>query len=171
MPNRPEDPYGRFPPGAAIGLFLMFAGAVTLLFLSATWADWRQAILGGLILFALIGIALLVRRLKWPALSFGRKAATPVSAPQDPPPRVTFDPADFIDAARRQQDHTLPRRIEAKPGRDSAAERQQAREEGTIRRLQDLRDHPATPEPERQAAEAKLKKARSKRRSAWKARP
>ena len=170
MPNRLKDPYGRFPPGAAIGLFLMFAGAVTLLFLSGTWQDWRQAILGALVLFALIGMALLVRRLKWPALPSRRKAAAPVAAAQDPQP-ATFDPAGFVEAARRQQGQPPPRRIEAKPGRDSAAERQQAKEEGTIRRLQDLRDHPSTPEPERQAAEAKLKKARTKRRSAWKARP
>lgn len=171
MPNRPDDPYGRFPPAAALGLFLMFAGTVTLLFLSATWQDWRQAMLGALILLGLIGMAFLIRRLKWPALPFRRKAAAvPAAASQDPP-LAAFDPAGFIDAARRQQGQSPSRRIEAKPGRDSATERQQAKEEGTIRRLQDLRDHPATPEPERQAAEAKLKKARAKRRSAWKARP
>jgi hypothetical protein len=171
MPNRPDDPYGRFPPGAAIGLFLMFSGAVTLLFLSGTWQDWRQAIFGALVLSGLIGLALLARRLKWPVLPFRRNAAAPLAAVHDPPPLAPFDPAGFIDAARRQQGQPPPRRIEAKPAPDSAAERQQAKEEGTIRRLQDLRDHPATPEPERKTAEAKLKKARAKRRSAWKARP
>lgn len=171
MPNRPEDPYGRFPPGAAIGLFLMFAGAVALLFLSGTWADWRQAILGALVLFALIGMALLARRLKWPSLPFRRKDRTSQAlAIQDSVPLQGFDPAGFIEAARRQQAQS-PRRVGVKPGPDSAAERQQAKEEETMRRLQDLRDHPATPEAERKAAEGKLKKARAKRRSAWKARP
>lgn len=168
MPNRPDDPYGRFPPAAALGLFLMFAGAVTLLFLSGTWQDWRQAILGAFMLFGLIGMAFLLRRLRLPRLAFRRKGRTPpVPTIQDPAPLQGFDPAGFVEAARRQQGQSPPRWIEAKPGHDGAADRQQAKEEATIRRLQDLRDHPATPEPERQAAEAKLKKARSKRRSAW----
>lgn len=170
MPNRPEDPYGRFPPGAAIGLLFMIAGGAALLFLSATWQDWRQAILGALILGGMIGATLLLRRVRLPPFRFRRRPVSVMPPPADDPiPLRGFDPAGFIQAARHGRTATPPR-IESKPGRDSAAE-QQAKEEGTIRRLQDLRDHPATPEPERQAAEAKLKKARAKRRSAWKERP
>ena len=129
MPNRPDDPYGRFPPGAAIGLFLMFAGAVTLLFLSGTWQDWRQAIFGALVLFGLIGMAFLLRRLGLPRLPFRRKDRTSQAlAIQDPVPLQGFDPAGFVEAARRQQAPS-PRRVEVKPGRDSAADRQQAKEE------------------------------------------
>ncbi|MDP4026629.1 hypothetical protein Q8W71_28885 [Methylobacterium sp. NEAU 140] len=175
MPNRPDDPYDRFPLKAAIGLTLMIVGGVALLFLSSTWQDWRQAALGALILFALIGLTLAFRRLKPVPAPDRRTTGIPLPEPAAASDPRAFDPVGFIEAAKRRQPASQPQQIEE--GRQREARGGQgppARTAGsaeTIRRLQDLRDHPATPEPERQAADEKVKKLRSKRRSAWSKRP
>lgn len=173
MPNRPDNPYERFPLTAALGLFLMLSGAVALLFLSSTWQDWRQAVLGAMILFALIGLALVLRRLKLRPLTARKAKPSPI--PEAPPSAElqSFDPAGFIEAAKRRHPVSAPRQIGGRVQEERTAEAAPQARIGaqTIRRLPDLRDHPATPETERKVADDKLKKQRTKRRSAWRKGP
>jgi len=175
MPNQPPDPHGRFPATAAIGLAIMACGLYALALLTVVPEDWRAA--GAALPFALAalyGAFLMLRSLarglrRGPRVDGGAGATHAPRRGADP--ARAFDPKQFIaeQQAREMQGLAQPSGGAALPSHAGEANvRKPPRRLATperIKKLQDLRNHPATPEAEAKAADEQLKKLRPKRRA------
>ncbi|MBV1711593.1 MAG: hypothetical protein KUA37_06250 [Desulfomicrobium sp.] len=169
MPNAPRKPYGRFPLKAAIGLALMAGAPAIYIVAQLSAGDWRiaLAVTLSLLLCGLSGL-LLVKAWQWwrqggqsrgptGTISMPRAAR---SAPAEPSAKrivsgsapAGFDAASFLASAQSKN-----------PEPDKAPARRLL-EDNRLRKLEDLRDHPTTSAPERDAAETSIKRIKRQRR-------
>ena len=164
MPIKPPSPYGRFPLRAAIGLILMVGAPAIYLVASLSARDWKIALAVTLSLLA--SAALLLAWLKgflWLRGRLSDRSAARVvahgpSSSADSflgmePASPGFDANGFLASVRaRNPDST-------RCNDDRPAQIAQER----IRKLEDLRDHPSTPAPEKDAADRSIKRIRKRR--------
>lgn len=171
MPNKPPSPYGRFPVRAVIGLILMVGAPAIYLIAGLSGRDWKVALAVTLSLLASAALLLAwLNAVQWlrsrffgrgtdraathgpsfAASSFRHSGPVPGAEPADAP---DFDANRFLASARARNPEST------RSNDDRSAQLAQER----IRKLEDMRDHPSTPAPEKDAANRSIKLIRKRR--------
>ncbi|MCB1418275.1 MAG: hypothetical protein KDJ74_04445 [Notoacmeibacter sp.] len=173
MPNAPKNPYGRFPLKAAIGLVLMAGAPAIYMLAQLSEEDWRIALAVTLpvLFFGLVGFLSFRAWQAW--RQRGLFAAAPqaktstISAPRATRPGPAEPSAKRVASKRTPAGFDADSFLASARSKNPEADEASARpllEDNRLRKLEDLRDHPATSGPEREAAETSIKRIKRQRR-------